>query len=204
MSDAQPCFENTYWLFLHSMDMNDFAWDEVGIRIRNRRLGLQMSQHSLATAAGLTQNGIFKVECGETNPQLATLQSIAKALDCSVRDLIVGMTEGDQALAGPFQRVRRILESTDEVAIRVMETGFESAEALLDRGAHRGRRGLPPIRMKGDGRQSSAVELLWMQGPSTRGSELDAITTIEVDLKAGGTSRDATANSERPREQKPR
>jgi XRE family aerobic/anaerobic benzoate catabolism transcriptional regulator len=117
----------------------DFSWSEVGARIRDLRKQLDMSQQALATAAGITQNGVFRLEAGKTNPQLTTLQHIAAALGCSVRYLVSGTPERDPSFADRYQRIVRIVESRDDMAIRTMDGGIESAEELLERGGSRRR-----------------------------------------------------------------
>jgi transcriptional regulator with XRE-family HTH domain len=163
----------------------DFTWVEVGERIRDWRLRLGMSQQALAAAADITQNGVFRLEAGETNPQLSTLQQIAAALKCSVRDLVAGSTNTDPILAERFRRVRRVVEAGDDAASKALDNGLETAEALLERSG--GRRGLPPLRriVKGEGRCSPADDLLWMRGPHQRRSEADD-KVVETVVRKGG------------------
>jgi transcriptional regulator with XRE-family HTH domain len=161
---------------------SDFSWTEVGTRIRDWRHKRGLSQQLLAEAAGLTQNGIFRLESGETNPQLTTLQQIASALGCSVRELVVGTTDCDPILAQRLGRVKRVLESGDEAAIRVMDNGIETAEALLERSG--GRRGLPPLRVKGEGRQNMANDLFWQARRSKARSESSQIVGEQEVQKA--------------------
>ncbi|MGC2607274.1 MAG: helix-turn-helix transcriptional regulator [Silvibacterium sp.] len=111
----------------------DFTWRELGERIRQRRSAANMSQQALADVAGLTQNAIFRLEAGETNPQLTTLQSIAHALGCSVRELLCGLPDIEPRMVGRLGRVRRLVESGDEAALRILDHGIEAAEALLER-----------------------------------------------------------------------
>ncbi|PSH03135.1 MAG: hypothetical protein CXZ00_13645 [Acidobacteria bacterium] len=142
----------------------DFSWSEVGARIRDLRIQKSLSQQALAATAGITQNGVFRLEAGETNPQLATLQQIAKALGCSVRYLVSGASDREPSLAARFQRVQRVVESGDEVAIRAMDSGLESAEVLLERGPSR--RGQPParrIKLPGEGWRSPVDDLIRLQ-----------------------------------------
>lgn len=113
--------------------VSDFAWIEVGQRIRARRLAHRKTQQWLGEKAGLTQNAIFRLEAGNTNPQLSTLSAVAKALGTSARQLICGVTDADPGLDIRFGQVHRILNSGDPAAIRVMDGGLENAELLLDR-----------------------------------------------------------------------
>ncbi len=115
----------------------DFSWSEVGARIRDLRKQLNLSQQALASAAGITQNGVFRLETGATNPQLTTLQQIAAALECSVRYLVSGAPDREPAFADRYQRVQRIVESGDDIAIRAMDNGLENAQELLERGGSR-------------------------------------------------------------------
>jgi transcriptional regulator with XRE-family HTH domain len=112
----------------------DFSWSEVGARIRDMRKQLDMSQQALGAAAKITQNGVFRLEAGATNPQLTTLQNIAAALGCSVRYLVSGTPDRDSVFADRYLRIQRIVESRDDMAIRAMDGGIESAEELLERG----------------------------------------------------------------------
>jgi transcriptional regulator with XRE-family HTH domain len=123
-----------------------------------------MSQQALADASGITQNGVIRIESGGTNPQLTSLQQIALALKCTVRDLMIGASE--PILAERFRRVKRVIESEDPAALRAMDNGIETAEALLERAG--GPIGLPPLRVKDEGRRSPADDLLWLQGSRKR------------------------------------
>lgn len=117
-------------------DETDFSWSEVGGRIRQRRMARGLSQQALATAAGLTQNAIFRIEAGESNPQMTSLQRVARGLGCSVRELICGMPATPE-LNGRMKSVRAIIESGDGDAIGMLDHGIEAAEVLLKRGASR-------------------------------------------------------------------
>jgi transcriptional regulator with XRE-family HTH domain len=111
----------------------DFEWPEVGGRIRARRLAQNRTQQNLASEAELTQNAIFRLEAGETNPQIDTLRAVAKALGASVRELVCGVTDAEPQVRDRLNLMRRILESGDGGAIRIMDHGLESAQMLLDR-----------------------------------------------------------------------
>jgi transcriptional regulator with XRE-family HTH domain len=111
----------------------DFGWSEVGQRIRARRLALKKTQQQLAEKAGLTQNAIFRLEAGDTNPQISTLRAVAKALGWNARELVCGVIDSDPRLGDRLVVIRRILESGDEAAIRAMDYGLENAQTVLDR-----------------------------------------------------------------------
>jgi len=176
----------------------DFTWAEVGKRIRDQRLRSGLSQQALAAAAGITQNGVFRLEAGETNPQLMTLQQVAGALRCSVRDLVAGGSQTSPILADRFRRVRRVVEAGDEAALKAMDSGLETAEVLLERSG--GRRPSPPLErkivLKGEGRRSPADELLWMKGPHKRRSEADGEAAEEAVTKAAKTFRNTGATKD--------
>lgn len=54
--------------------------DELGQRIRSRRLTLGLTQQSLAEIAGLSVHGLSNLESGKGNPTLAVLNHLADAL----------------------------------------------------------------------------------------------------------------------------
>jgi transcriptional regulator with XRE-family HTH domain len=61
-----------------------------GQRLRQLREKAGLSQYKLALRAGLQPATVGYLEREQgTNPQLATLESLAKALGCTVADLLV-------------------------------------------------------------------------------------------------------------------
>ena len=116
------------------MNQEDFSWEEVGRRIKDRRLAQGLNQKQLALSAKLTPAGLLRVEAGDTNPSIDTLRRIAAALRISVRELIQGRLP-DHGIRHEevFNRVERILVSGDAQAIRILATGIYSAELRLDR-----------------------------------------------------------------------
>jgi transcriptional regulator with XRE-family HTH domain len=114
----------------------DFDWKEPGDRIRRWRVACGMNQQQLAEASGMTQSGLHRIETGQTNPQLSTLQRIASALHCSVRELLCGKCDSDSCSAAVVQRVKRVVESEDEAARQILESALNGAELLLERSRH--------------------------------------------------------------------
>lgn len=57
-------------------------------RLRELRLGGELTQEQLAHAAGLTLTSVRKVESGEvTDPRWSTMRALARALRASLDDL---------------------------------------------------------------------------------------------------------------------
>ncbi len=54
--------------------------EELGHRIRSRRLTLGLKQQSLAEIAGLSVHGLSNIESGKGNPTLSVLNQLADAL----------------------------------------------------------------------------------------------------------------------------
>lgn len=59
----------------------------VGVRIRELRTALGISQQDLAELAAIHASNLGKIERGEANPNLDTLARIATALESSVSEL---------------------------------------------------------------------------------------------------------------------
>ena len=60
----------------------------VGERIRTLRIERKLSQEDLANEADIPLSQIGRIERGETNPTISTLNVIADALDIQLRDLL--------------------------------------------------------------------------------------------------------------------
>jgi transcriptional regulator with XRE-family HTH domain len=146
-------------------DIKDFSWAELGQRIRHFRVAARMTQQELAGLANVTQNAIWRIEAGETNPQLPTLTGIASALGTTVRELLAGQEAVASELSPWVGRIKKVIASGDEAAIQAMQNGLENAELLLARGK---RRGLPRLVVKGE--DQAPNNLFWSQLPIRRRS----------------------------------
>lgn len=60
----------------------------IGQRVRSRRYELALSQEALADAAGIDRSHMGKIERGERNVTILSLQKIANALDCELSHLV--------------------------------------------------------------------------------------------------------------------
>jgi transcriptional regulator with XRE-family HTH domain len=74
----------------------------LGLRIRQRRKALNVSQTALADAIGLTFQQIQKYERGFNRVSFSRLVDIAHALDCRVIDLVGDLD--DATIASPLFR----------------------------------------------------------------------------------------------------
>jgi len=61
---------------------------KFGKKIQKRRKDLGLSQEELAHKVGIHRNHMGRIERGETNPPLKTIQKIAKLLKVKPADLI--------------------------------------------------------------------------------------------------------------------
>jgi transcriptional regulator with XRE-family HTH domain len=61
---------------------------QIGARIKAARKTNELSQQSLADAAGINREYLSRVERGTENVSILTLVRIADALDIPVRDLL--------------------------------------------------------------------------------------------------------------------
>lgn len=67
--------------------MSDKVQKELGENIRKVREKLNFTQEEVAKKAGLRGNYFAKIERGEINPTLKTLNSIIKALNIKANDI---------------------------------------------------------------------------------------------------------------------
>lgn len=62
-------------------------------RLKELRFKRKMTQIELAAAAGLSQAHYCQIENGKDSPSIKRLALIAKALGCSVKDLVLDTEE---------------------------------------------------------------------------------------------------------------
>lgn len=63
----------------------------LGVRVREERFALDLTQAQLAERAGMTRSSLCLVETGKTTPSLSTLYYLSKALGTSA-DALLGLT----------------------------------------------------------------------------------------------------------------
>ena len=65
--------------------MNDLDFKAIGLKIKERRKSLGITQESIANALDVNPSHISNIECGRANPSLTTLIKIANLLQCRDR-----------------------------------------------------------------------------------------------------------------------
>jgi transcriptional regulator with XRE-family HTH domain len=115
----------------HQVPEVDFSWQEVGQRIRDKRIARGLTQAQLGSKCNLTGPGVYFTETGKINPQLKTLSAIAKALGCSVRELMTGSTDSKKQYGVLLDQVETVLEANDPGATLALLNGLQSAELIL-------------------------------------------------------------------------
>lgn len=60
----------------------------LGENIRRQRVLRALKQTYVAAKAGLSQSGYSRIERGESDPSFSTVQKIARAIGCSMHDLV--------------------------------------------------------------------------------------------------------------------
>ena len=68
--------------------MSNQYLEQIGMRIRLRRVALRMNQTELAKAAGISQSAISLAEKGETALSIQHMKNVSKALDTSMCELL--------------------------------------------------------------------------------------------------------------------
>ena len=59
---------------------------KVGLRIKELRTAKGLSQFKLSILIGISENQLSRIERGESNPTIKTLNKIAKALEIDIKD----------------------------------------------------------------------------------------------------------------------
>lgn len=64
--------------------MSDLDFKTIGLKIRERRKALGITQEYIAEQLDVNPSHISNIECGRANPSLTALVKIANLLHCSV------------------------------------------------------------------------------------------------------------------------
>lgn len=67
---------------------DDALIKKFGKIVRAKRLEMKLSQQALANNAEIELSQIYRIEHGKLNPTLSTMNSIAKALEIPLKDLM--------------------------------------------------------------------------------------------------------------------
>lgn len=64
---------------------------DIGRRVRKRRTSLGVSASGFAQQAGITRDGLSRIECGHSTPTVVAAITMADVLDVSLDWLLVGV-----------------------------------------------------------------------------------------------------------------
>lgn len=96
--------------------------------IKKIRLELALTQHELASRAGVSQPLIARIESGDVDPRLSTLHKIFNAFDAARKERI----EVRNIMHSPL--IHTSSEDSIETAARIMEEHGFSQMPVIDRG----------------------------------------------------------------------
>jgi transcriptional regulator with XRE-family HTH domain len=66
---------------------------KFGLRVRDRRVELGLSQEDLGEASGLHRTYVGHLERGEVNPSLLNILKVAAGLEIDASDLVEGLAQ---------------------------------------------------------------------------------------------------------------
>lgn len=98
--------------------MTDLDFKAIGMKIRNRRQSLGITQEAVANGLDVNPSHISNIECGRANPSLTALVKIANLLQCSVDCFIDGeytYTANDNSKASLDRQIMDKLKYCDAV-----------------------------------------------------------------------------------------
>lgn len=104
----------------------------IGMRIRNRRLRLGISQEQLAERCNLHATYIGQVERGEKNPTIESLEKISGGLGIPLEVLFEKLGAGRKAET-PASQAYRLVDSLGEREQRLMLSLIQTALKLRER-----------------------------------------------------------------------
>lgn len=84
--------------------------DLIAANIRSIRLKSGMSVERLASKTRISTHYVYSIERGTSNLSIATLEAIAKTLDCEVCDLVCSPSRSRQNRKGALRLAIAVLE----------------------------------------------------------------------------------------------
>ncbi len=113
----------------------------IAANIARLRLDRELTQAELARMAGLSRIAVGKVERGQVMPQARTLETLAKALEVPVRELVTPVRRLDSVRF----RARKLVRAREQIlaqvatwldAYRALEDALDAAEPFEVRPSH--------------------------------------------------------------------
>lgn len=96
--------------------------EEIGMRIRDRRIELGMTQTELAQKLGYTNRSMVSlVESGKRSLDVDQIRPLAKALELSIDDLLDGPSSVDDQLT---ETLSKLTPDQKEAALRFLQSMF--------------------------------------------------------------------------------
>lgn len=87
----------------------DREMTQLGAEIARRRQVLELTQPQLAERAGISLDGLLRIEKGRSATTVVTLVQIARALGCGVGELVEPLDGGRKAAAGASAELELLL-----------------------------------------------------------------------------------------------
>ena len=98
----------------HETAVRDVFLAGLGERVRALRARRSLSRKALAQDAGVSERHLANLESGTGNASVLLLRQLARALDCSIAELV-----GEASIASAEQRlIRELLHGRDEATLR--------------------------------------------------------------------------------------
>lgn len=114
----------------------------IGLRIKNRRKELRLTQIDIKSAVGISSGNISDIENGNRLPAASTLVQLAKILDCSVDWILTGTSSnkensallqaGDYTEEKLLANFRKLAEKDKEEIQELIEFKLHRAEKEKD------------------------------------------------------------------------
>lgn len=106
----------------------------ISQQVRAWRLDRGLTQAELQMRSGLAHNAISRIETGEVQPRLETIERLAQSLDISVEQLQFRQPSSfqpvtnDNDLAGLINRLQQLPSGKREMALRMIVAILDSLE----------------------------------------------------------------------------
>ncbi|MBV8660442.1 MAG: helix-turn-helix transcriptional regulator [Burkholderiales bacterium] len=104
--------------------------DELALRlgrnIKVRRKALKLTQAVLAEVVRIEEETVSRIERGKSTPSLATLDRIARALNCGLEQLVSGVSDTPSAISADLAKLIEPLRPEDRRLLTEIVTSLSA------------------------------------------------------------------------------
>ncbi len=106
----------------------------IAVQVKNWRISLAMRQSDLASRAGVSHNAVSRIETGQHEPKLETIEKLADAMKISVEQLQFGkpFVDGEKGTRSSTRELQKLVDRLEGLNASQRKKLIKSIMNLID------------------------------------------------------------------------